>query len=96
MRVMCARAVILRAPNGSSVLRVFKSGRTICRFFNMDTTEKFVMWRLAEGDEPEAIVRALKEQDERVEAVLSAYVSRLVEQAEEEPERHHSFRLSRH
>ena len=62
----------------------------------MDTTEKFVMWRLAEGDEPEAIVRALKEQDERVEAVLSAYVSRLAEQAEEEPERHHSFRLSRH
>jgi hypothetical protein len=60
----------------------------------MDTTEKFVIWRLAEGDEPEAIVRALKEQDERVEAVLSAYVNRLVEQAE--PERHHSFRLTRH
>ncbi len=54
------------------------------------------MWRLAEGDEPQAIVRALKEQDERVEAVLSAYVNRLVEQAEPESERHHSFRLTRH
>ena len=62
----------------------------------MDATEKFVMWRLAEGEEPQAIVRALKERDERVEAVLSAYVSRLVEQAEEEPEQHHSFRLTRH
>ena len=62
----------------------------------MDATEKFVMWRLAEGDEPPAIVRALKEQDERVEAVLSAYVSRLVEQAEAESEQHHSFRLTRH
>jgi len=87
---------MLRAPIGSSVLGVFKSGRTICRFLNMDTTDKFVMWRLAEGDEPQAIVRALKDQDERVEAVLTAYVNSLVQQAEPEQQQHHTFRLTRH
>ncbi len=62
----------------------------------METTEKFVMWRLAEGDDPEAIVRALKEQDERVDAVLTAYVHDVMQQAEPEAQRHHSFRLTRH
>jgi hypothetical protein len=64
--------------------------------FNMDATDKFVMWRLAEGDEPQAIVRALKDQDERVEAVLTAYVNGLVQQAEPEQQQHHAFRLTRH
>jgi hypothetical protein len=54
------------------------------------------MWRLAEGDEPQAIVQALKEQDERVEAVLIAYVNGVIQQTEPDPKRHASFRLTRH